>query len=285
MENLLESFIWSRIQEAIVIKRISDLNLETPSGSTFRPGLVSIVTPVYNAADFLAETIESVLAQTYTHFEYILVNDCSTDASPSLLADFAQADSRIHIIDLPENSGAAVARNRGIEAASGQYIAFVDSDDVWLVDKLSKQVRFMEEYGYAFTYTNFAQVSQEGDMLKKSVDLPKTLAYEDLLKNTAIACSTVMIDRFQTGDFRMPLVRKGQDTATWLMLMRTRKIQAHGLDQVLNRYRKVEGSISSNKFGALRRTWYTYYHLEELPFFKAAYYFVWYVINAILRRI
>lgn len=253
--------------------------------SNFENGLVSIITPVYNAERFIAETIESVLKQTYTDWEMLLVNDCSTDSSVEIINRYSQADIRIHLINLAENSGAAVARNTGIERAKGNYITFIDSDDCWLEDKLMKQVNFMQDNKYGFSYTDLALVDETGSVIKEQVGIPASFTYSQLLKNTAIACSTVMIDRDIVGDFRMPLVRKGQDTATWLMLMRERKVSAYGITEVLNHYRQVEGSISSNRIGALKRTWNTYYNLEKLPLPKALYYFGHYVFNAIARRL
>lgn len=251
----------------------------------FTTDLVSIVTPVYNAARFIQETIDSVLAQTYTEFELILVDDCSRDDSVSIIQKNQQNDPRIKLVQLAENSGAAVARNAGIAAASGQYIAFIDSDDRWAENKLTKQLGFMKNNAVSFSYTNFALVNEAGAVIKDKVELPLTLDYAGLLKNTAIACSTVVIDRNAIGDFRMPLVRKGQDTATWLMLMRERQIAAFGLDEVLNYYRQVAGSISSNRFAALKRTWHTYRNIEKLPLVKSIYYFSYYVLNAIKRRV
>jgi len=147
------------------------------------------------------------------------------------------------------------------------------------------QLDFMQSQQIAFSYTNFALISESGIVVKEAVKLPLKLDYSGLLKNTAIACSTVVINRMQTGDFRMPLVRKGQDTATWLMLMRERQVVAYGLDKVLNYYRQVEGSISSDRIGALKRTWNTYRNLEKLPLPKAIYYFAHYILQAILRRL
>ena len=247
--------------------------------------LVSIITPVYNAERFICETIDSVTNQNYQDWELILVNDCSSDNSVKIVEDYVAKDARIKLINLKENSGAAVARNAGIEAARGQYIAFVDSDDCWAPSKLMDQLDFMQSQHIAFSYTNFALVSESGVVVKDAVKLPLKLDYSGLLKNTAIACSTVVIDRMQTGDFRMPLVRKGQDTATWLMLMRERQVVAYGLDKVLNYYRQVEGSISSDRIGALKRTWNTYRNLEKLPLPKAVYYFAHYILQAILRRL
>ncbi len=247
--------------------------------------LVSIVTPVYNAERFISETIESVLKQSYQNWELLLINDSSQDASQEIVESYLAKDQRIKLINLKENSGAAVARNTGLRAARGQYIAFIDSDDCWTETKLADQLDFMISQTVYFSYTNFALVNESGKVIKNEVKLPLKLNYSGLLKNTAIACSTVIIDRMHVGNFSMPLVRKGQDTATWLMLMRERQVTAYGLNKVLNHYRQVEGSISSDRMGALKRTWNTYRHLEALPLYKAVYYFGHYVLQAILRRL
>lgn len=244
---------------------------------------VSVVTPVYNAEKFLKETIESVLGQTFEDFEYLLIDDCSTDNSTNIVKEYAKEDKRVKYIRLRENSGAAVARNTGLENAQGRYIAFIDSDDVWYPEKLKKQLDFMKEKNEAFTYTKYEHITEEGDVLS-APDFPEKLSYSGLLKNTAIACSTVVIDRQVIGDFRMPLVRKGQDTATWLKILRNHDY-AYLVDEVLNKYRGREGSLSSDKVSALKRTWNTYRNIEKLPLHKAVYYFGFYVWNAIKRRI
>lgn len=246
--------------------------------------LVSIVSPVYKAEAFIEKTIRSVMNQTYPHWEYILVDDCSPDNSAAIIQELMKEDDRIKYVKLAQNEGAAVARNTGIEHAQGQYIAFIDSDDVWKPHKLETQLRAMKENDYAFTYTNFEPLTEEGEVISNGVVLPEKLNYTGLLKNTAIACSTVVIDREVIGDFRMPLVRKGQDTATWLKILRKHDY-AYLVNEPLGQYRQVEGSISSDRIGALKRTWNTYYRLEKLPLPKAIYYFCYYVFNAIRRRI
>ena len=245
---------------------------------------VSVVTPVYNAEAFLSETIESVLNQTYKNFEYLLIDDCSKDHSAALIKEYAENGSRIKYIKLPENSGAAVARNTGLENAQGRYIAFIDSDDMWYPKKLEKQLKFMQEHNKAFTYTKYERITEEDGEVIGAPTFPKKLNYSGLLKNTAIACSTVVIDRQIIGDFRMPLVRKGQDTATWLKILKEHDY-AYLVDEVLNQYRAREGSLSSDKFSALKRTWNTYRNIEKLPLPKALYYFSFYVGNAIKRRL
>lgn len=246
--------------------------------------LVSVITPVYNAGKFIEKTIQSVMSQSYPHLEMLLVDDCSSDNSAAVIQELAQKDPRIRYMKLKENSGAAVARNYGLENAKGQYIAFIDSDDVWKPHKLEHQLAFMQQNQHAFTYTNYEMMKETGEVSLQSVQLPAKLNYKGLLKNTAIACSTVMIDKKVIGDFRMPLVRKGQDTATWLQILRTHDY-AYLLNEVLGSYRQVEGSISSDKVGALKRTWNTYYRLEKLPLPQAIYYFSCYTLNAIKRRV
>jgi len=250
-----------------------------------KENLVSIVIPVYNAERFIKDTIESVIAQTYVEWELLLVDDCSTDNSQVIIESYMKEDSRIKYILLPENSGAAVARNTGINKAVGRFIAFIDSDDQWSENKLETQLRFMNEKQAPFTFTAYKMVNEQGEPLGKRVRVPASINYNQLLKNTIIGCSTVVIDRKIIGDFQMPLVRKGQDTATWLMILRTTGAVANGIDEFLTRYRIVEGSISSNKIDALKRTWNTYYNIEKLGLIKSSYVFTCYVFNALRKRL
>lgn len=246
---------------------------------------VSIITPVYNSAKYIEDTINSVRQQSYEDFEMILVDDCSKDNSREIIENITKIDNRIQYMLLEKNSGAAVARNTGIKAARGKYIAFLDSDDVWKEEKLTKQLSFMEKNNVFFTYTAFETISEDNEVYQDFVGVPERLNYTQLLKNTAIACSTVIIDRTSIGDFEMPLVRKGQDTATWLKLLRESVSYAYGINEVLSSYRKVKGSISDDKISALKRTWNTYRNIEKLPLYKSVYYFSWYMYNAIKKRI
>ncbi len=247
--------------------------------------IVSVITPVYNSEKYIEKTINSVRNQTFDKFEMILVDDCSNDNSQKIIENIMQKDDRIRYILLEKNSGAAVARNTGIAAAKGRFISFLDSDDVWKSNKLEHQLNFMKSDKYAFTYTAFETITEDNKIIQSRVLVPEKLNYTQLLKNTAIACSTVIIDRNSVGDFRMPLVRKGQDTATWLQLLRESVDTAYGLNEVLSSYRNVKGSISDDKLGALKRTWNTYRNIEQLPLSKTVYYFSWYVLNAIKKRI
>ena len=245
--------------------------------------LVSIITPIYNAECFISDTIKSVESQTYQKWEMILVDDCSSDSSKTVIEAYAKEDARIKCLALPENSGAAIARNKGILRARGRFIAFIDSDDQWDSEKLARQLAFMKENQASFTFTAYEMVNEKGERLNKIVKVPQTINYEQLLKNTIIGCSTVIIDRQMIGDFSMPLVRKGQDTATWLSILRADHV-AHGLNEVLAQYRVVSGSISSSKISALKRTWHTYRKIEKLNLVKCTYVFIFYIFNALKKR-
>jgi teichuronic acid biosynthesis glycosyltransferase TuaG len=245
---------------------------------------VSVITPVYNSERFIAETITSVQNQTYTDWEMILVDDCSNDNSVKIIDEIAKKDSRIKYIKLNKNSGPAVARNTAIEDAKGRYIAFLDSDDLWESNKLEKQIKFMEENKIAFSFTSYRLIDEKGNDLNKVIRVPSRINYNELLKNTIIGCSTVVIDRDIVGDFKMPLVRAGQDIATWLSILR-RGFEAYGINEPLAKYRKVAGSVSSNKIKALKRTWNVYKNIEKVPFPKIYYVYMWYIINAIKKRL
>lgn len=245
---------------------------------------VSVITASYNAGRFIEETIKSVLNQTYTDLELIIVDDCSTDNTAEIVDRYIKLDSRIRFYKLKENSGAAVVRNTALEKAEGRFIAFLDSDDLWDKEKLEKQINFMKSNNYGFSFSSYRLMKENGELLNKEVRVPMEVKYTDLLKNTIIGCLTVIIDKNIIGDFNMPLVRAGQDTATWLSILR-KGHTAYGYDNILASYRLVEGSISSNKIKALKRTWNTYRRLENINILKSSYYFAYYIINAIKKRI
>lgn len=245
---------------------------------------VSVITASYNAARFIGETIESVLNQTYTDLELIIVDDCSTDNTEEIVNKYIEKDNRIKFYKLDKNSGAAIVRNTALEKATGRFMAFLDSDDLWDKEKLEKQIKFMKDNNYGFSFTSYRLMKEDGQLTGKEVIVPISMKYTQLLKNTIIGCLTVVIDKEIIGDFRMPLVRAGQDTATWLSILRKGHI-AYGLNEVLASYRTVDGSISSNKVKALKRTWNTYRNLEKLNLVKSSYYFLCYTLNAIKKRI
>lgn len=244
--------------------------------------LVSVIIPVYNKEHFLGESLDSVLSQTYENLEVILIDDCSTDTSRDIIKLYENRDSRIRYIKLDCNSGAAAARNAGIAAATGRYIAFIDADDIWMPEKLEKQIEELSSGDKGFSFTAIEMIDEDGRVVKGKRDVKPIVSYSYLLTNTMIACSSVILDRKVTGNFRMPGVRKGQDFATWLSILKT-GVNAYGIDEALVKYRLASNSISSNKVGALRRTWYIYRNVEQLSLVRSAYCFVMYALHAIKK--
>lgn len=219
--------------------------------------LVSIITPTYNSARFIAETIESVLAQTYQNWEMIIADDCSTDDTVDIVSRYAAKDGRIRLCRLDTNSGAGVARNRSIAEARGRYIAFLDSDDLWLPRKLERQLAFMRENGYEFTYTEFTNCDESGKVLRYAwVDDQHT--FLKLHFYDGIACLTAMYDTARIGKFYMPTIRRRQDWCLWLDIIR-RTGKAYGLHECLASNRLWSGSISSSKFRLLSYHYHVYH--------------------------
>lgn len=248
--------------------------------------LVSIIVPVYNSEEYLAQTIESVQQQTYPHWELLLVDDCSIDASTAMIANYAAHDSRIRYIRLTENSGAAIARNTGLEAAKGRYIAYLDADDLWFPQKLERQLAFLNLNNVGFSCCAYEKIDQDGTSLHKNVWMPKTMNYHQLLKNTIIQTVGVIVDTKLVNPalLVMPNVRRGQDFATWLQILRS-GILFHGQPEVLASYRRVATSLSANKLRAFKRTWHVYRQVEHLPFLYAAWCQVSYAYHACIKRI
>ncbi len=247
-------------------------------------GLVSIIMPSYNAARFIGESINSVLLQTYSNWELLIVDDCSKDNSVEVVRKFANIDKRVVLFSLEKNVGAAAARNVAIEHAQGQYIAFLDSDDVWDEYKLEKQLAFMKQYSYVFTFSNYYVMEENGKKTENIVKVPSSLSYHQYLRNTIIGCLTVIIDRQQTGDFKMPLIKSSHDMALWLLIMK-RGFKAYGLKYVLAGYRLVSTSNTAKKWKAAKDVWKVYREIEGLSVLYAAYCFCGYAINAVLKRI
>lgn len=247
-------------------------------------GLVSIIMPSYNAARFIGESINSVLLQTYSNWELLIVDDCSKDNSVEVVRKFANIDKRVVLFSLEKNVGAAAARNVAIEHAQGQYIAFLDSDDVWDEYKLEKQLAFMKQYSYAFTFSNYYIMEENEKKTENIVKVPSSLSYHQYLRNTIIGCLTVIIDRQQTGDFKMPLIKSSHDMALWLLIMK-RGFKAYGLKDVLAGYRLVSTSNTAKKWKAAKDVWKVYREIEGLSVLYAAYCFCGYAINAVLKRI
>lgn len=240
--------------------------------------LVSVITPAYNAAGVIKETMNSVLSQTYTNWEMLIVDDCSTDRTRDIIREYEAVDSRIRLIELKKNSGAAVARNTALEQASGSFAAFLDSDDQWLPYKLERQLAWMKKYGAAFTFSQYYVIDSDGRNLGLGDIIPPRVGYRDLLKQNMIGCLTVVVDLTKTGPIRMVDIRTRQDYVLWLELCR-RGLTAYGLSEPLAVYRRQKASISSDKKKMVLQNWKVYREVERLNLLASSYYFMHYAIN------
>jgi len=247
---------------------------------------ISIITPVYNSEKLIRETIECVLNQTYHNWELLLVDDCSLDNSAQIIKEYAEKDSRVKYIKLNENSGAAAARNSALKKSTGRFIAYLDADDLWKIEKLEKQVNFMLKNNYAFTCTDYEKITEDGNSLNKIIKIPEKVDYNLFLRNTIIQTVGVMVDTKITGKkiLVMPLIRRRQDAATWCQLLKN-GYNCYRCPENLSYYRVVKNSLSSNKFKAVKMNWYWYRKIEKLPFWKTCFCFVGYAFNGIKKRI
>lgn len=249
--------------------------------------LVSIIVPVYNAENYICETMDSVRAQTYQHWELLLVEDGSADNTVSVIETYlaSTGDRRIRLIRQSANMGAARARNRGVQEAAGRYIAYLDADDLWAPEKLEHQVAFMEEKRAAFAFTGYEFADENGRGLGRIVRVPETLTYREALKNTTIFTTTVIFDttKIPKAQLEMPVI-KSEDTALWWKVLR-RGYTAYGLNENLARYRRAGKTLSSNKLEALRRIWNLYRKAEGMSVLDSAWNFCFWAVHAVRRRV
>lgn len=245
---------------------------------------VSIITPAYNAELFLEETVKSVQAQTFTNWEMLIVDDCSTDNTYALAKKLASKDNRIKVLKNTQNSGVAATRNYALDIATGEYIAFIDSDDLWLPEKLKKQVAFMNQGDYVLTYTNYRKFNSEtGERYPKIIKAPAKMTAEMIYGDTSIGCLTVMVNRNKSGPFHMPLLSHTEDNITWQKIL-ARGFTGYRLDEVLSLYREGNKSLTNSKKKAAFQQWSTYRNYYKFSIPKSAYYFTLYAFNAIKKH-
>lgn len=222
--------------------------------------LVSIIMPSYNTAKYIAETVQSVLAQTYQDWELIIVDDCSTDDTDEVIKPFL-CDSRIRYFKNEKNSGAAVSRNRALREAKGKWIAFLDSDDLWLPEKLEKQIAFMEENGYHFSYTDYMEIDEASKPNGKKVTGPKRITRAGMFNYCWPGCLTVMYDAETVGLIQIADIKKNNDYAMWLKACK--KADCYLLGESLAKYRKRTGSISNHGYMKLVKWHYKLFREAE----------------------
>lgn len=247
--------------------------------------LVSVIIPCYNGADHVRETLGSALAQTFGDLEAIVVDDCSTDDSVAVIRGVAASDPRVQLHVQQVNQGVAKARNLALSKARGRYIAYLDSGDLWMPEKLERQLAFMQRNGYGACFTSYENVEEDGT-LHNVVHVPQELNYGHLLKNTVTCSHTVMFDTeiVDKSLLVMPDLRRGQDFATWLQVAKAGHV-FHGFDEALAKYRKSSGSLSSNKLTAAKRTWNVYRNVEHLSVLCSAWCLCWHFAYAMAKRV
>ncbi len=241
--------------------------------------LVSIIMPAYNAEKLISESIRSVMDQDYENWELLITNDMSTDSTKDIILEFAKKDSRIKVINHDVNQGVAVARNTSISASKGRYIAFLDSDDLWTRDKLSKQINHLKTTGGYFSCTSYETVNNLGEKSGKIMLVPDKINYGTQLKGSKIGCLTVLIDR---GNIELPVFEKigHEDYLYWQQLLKSYG-GANPIDEVLAYYRLDSQSVSSNKFKTVKWQFSIYRNNLKIGMCKSIYYLIHYLYNGI----
>ena len=244
-------------------------------------GKVSVIMPNYNGEKFLKETIDSVLSQTYQNLELIFIDDCSTDGSLEIVKSIK--DDRLIILSTEENGGAAKARNKGIDYATGKWLAFLDSDDLWTSDKLSRQLSFMVEKDVAFSFTHYDVINELGEKQTEFRPKKTEYTYKQILKHNSIGCLTVVVDVEKVGKVYMPEEAvKREDFAAWISVLEKGE-KAYCLDQTLAKYRLHANSVSSKKVKMIKYQWRVLRKVFKFNPFKAVFYLVCWAVSGVFK--
>ncbi len=243
---------------------------------------VSIIMPAYNAEKHIEEAICSVLSQTYENWELLVIDDCSSDRTAELAKAFETVDSRIRFFRNAQNIGVAGTRNRGIDIATGEWVALLDSDDYWHKDKLEKQLKKAYESRADIIYCSYTLADKNGKCLKDYV-VPQKASYNLVLKENVLSCSTVLIRRSALIKHKFSEEYYHEDYALWLELLRA-GYKAEACSEILSNYRIAQGTRSSNKYRAAKNRWIIYRKAEKLSLVKSAWAFIGYAYYAIIKH-
>lgn len=244
--------------------------------------LISIIIPFYNASRYIPDTIESVSNQSLKNWEIVFINDASTDRSKKIIEKYCKKEPRAKLINFNNNCGPAIARNKGIREAKGQYIAFLDSDDLWLPTKLEKQIAFMQTNNLSLTYSSYYTIDDNEKLLNTRI-AKDTITYTDMLKSNYIGNLTGIYDASKLGKVYMENIGH-EDYTLWLKIMK--KVgTTQGIQEPLAKYRVQTKSISSNKLKALKWQWTIYKDIVNLSLPQRIYYIGCYAYHAVKKRI
>ncbi|NCB49243.1 MAG: glycosyltransferase family 2 protein [Alphaproteobacteria bacterium] len=246
---------------------------------------ISVIMPLYNCEGFFMKAANSVLSQTYKNLELIIINDASTDKSYEKALELAKTDSRVSLINLKENGGVGRARNFGIEKATGRYLAFLDSDDIWSKDKLENQLFFMQKHNADVSFTSYAFMDEKGKIMNKGcVHVQERLNLEQFMKTTQIGMSTVMIDAQKVKEARFREERElSEDSRLWIKLL-SKGYSFYGMDKISLLYRVRPNQLSQNKMKMACCTLKRYMMQKNLSVFKRGLCFFEYACNGVAKR-
>lgn len=244
--------------------------------------LVSIIMPCYNDADHISDSINSIMSQTYENWELIIVDDFSTDNSKKIIRNYMNKESRIKLIESNSNIGPGPSRNKGIKISKGQYIAFLDSDDLWDKNKLDFQINFMQRKNIAFSFTSY-RIMHGNKVSNTVIPARESVTYSDLLKINHLGCLTVILDlKILNKKYFMPNLKRQQDLGLWLSILRSGEI-ATGCNQVLATYRVDKQKNIKNKFKAIYYRWKLFRKIESLSLLSAVYNFTIYLLLGTIK--
>ncbi|MBM6993653.1 MAG: glycosyltransferase [Prevotella sp.] len=248
-----------------------------------KDGLVSIIMPMYNSAKYVGEAIDSVLSQTYTFWELLVVDDGSTDDSVQIVKRYCQQDSRIRLLfNTNHIQQPSAPRNAGLCEAQGQFIAFLDSDDCWLPAKLNEQLKLFADHGVAAVYSNYEKMAEDGKRSNRVVRAPESVSYDQLLYGNVIGNLTGIYDRNKVGTVNILDIHH-EDYAMWLAIL-AKGFIARNTNTVTALYRLRPSSITSNKLKVLSWQWNIYRQVEHIGFFKSCYYYLHYAVRAYIKN-
>ena len=241
--------------------------------------LVSIIMPAYNCEKYVVEAIESVINQTYSNFELIVIDDGSNDSTLKIINDLAEKDNRIKALQNEKNSGVSATRNRGISIAEGNWIAFLDSDDIWVEEKLEKQMNCVKENNADFIFTASTYIDEDGKPYRGIFEVPEKISYRKLLRQNVITCSSVLVKKKYFDNIKMEKDEMHEDYAVWLRILKL-GITAYGVNEPLLIYRISRNSKSGNKIKTVKMTYKVFRFIGINPIWSA-----YYMVNHVTRSL
>ncbi|MGV7107618.1 glycosyltransferase family 2 protein [Flavobacterium sp. U410] len=244
--------------------------------------LVSIITPTFNSAKYIAETIRSVQDQTHDNWEMIIIDDGSSDETENIVVSLKEKDQRIHFYKLNQNSGPAIARNTGIEKAKGDYITFLDADDIWFPKFIETSIATIQETNIPFVFSSYRRGNEQLEFVYSDFIVPQNVTYTDILKSNSISCLTAFLDVKTLGKKFMPVIRKRQDMGLWLQYLKEIPF-AYGIQEPQAIYRIRENSLSRKKSDLIKYQWQFYRQVEKLNIFQSVYYMLHWMYRGFLK--